>query len=192
MATNIDELIQETDKLDFDRNPTVNLLGFTVDLYSLYVNIFSILTITLSTYFLNKYYNIFSGHPSTNFFYAFFLGIVLFNIIFSSTKSGDVSFEQSKLEAVKSQLLFIMGIISIVVLFFHNIQDYTSDKKVVVLKVLVITFIINLVAIINVSVVQKGSIIRIVRKVKESLYLLIIYLTCIAFVYGFFYNKQTI
>jgi hypothetical protein len=189
MATNIDELIEETDPIDLDRNPTVEVFGFTVDLYSLYVNIFSILTITLSTYILNRYYGIFDKHRMAYFAYLFFLGITIFNIIFSSTKSGDVTFEQGKLQAIKDQLLFLLGILTIVVLFFHNIQEYAISDKSVVLKVFIITFIINLLSIINVNVVQKGSVIRIVRKVKESLYLLIIYLMCVAFVYGFFSRK---
>lgn len=191
MATNIDALIEEPDPINLERNPTLNIFGYTVDEFSLYTHIFSILTITLSTYFLNKYYKIFSNHRMTNFTYLFFLLVVIFNIIYSSTKTGDVTFEQAKLQAIKDQLLFIMGIMAITLLFFNNIQDYLSADKSIVMKIIVIAFIINLISIINISTVQKGAYVRIVRKVKESLYLLIIYLMSVAFVYGFFYKQKS-
>ncbi len=191
MATNIDALIEEPDPINLERNPTLNIFGYTVDEFSLYTHIFSILTITLSTYFLNKYYKIFSNHRMTNFTYLFFLFVVIFNIIYSSTKTGDVTFEQAKLQAIKDQLLFIMGIMAIALLFFNNIQDYLSVDKSIVMKIIVIAFIINLISIINISTVQKGAYVRIVRKVKESLYLLIIYLMSVAFVYGFFYKQKS-
>lgn len=186
MNTNIDKLINDSPPIELDSNPTFNLFGYTVDQYSLYTHIFSVLTITISTYLLNKYYRVFSESSFAKIAYFFFLGVVIFNIIFSSTKTGDVTFEQAKLQATKDQLLFVLGIIAVIVLFFHNIQHYVVRDKQTVFKLLAITFIIALVSIVDISTVQKPSYIRIVRKTKESLYLLILYMTCVAFAYGFF------
>lgn len=191
MATNIKELISEDSIGDINvettQNPTITFFGRKIDRNSFYTNLLQIILISVTSYLLNKYYNIFTRHKSLSLVYLGFVAYIFTNIFTSSIKSGDVLFEQSKLEKAQDSLLFMLGIISIIVVFFSNIVPYTINDKIV-MQVLVITFIINVVSLLNVSVRQRGEDIRIVRKIKESAYTLITYLLVVIFVYGFIYS----
>lgn len=186
MATNIKDLLESDISVKFQEDPDLSIFGTTVGAYTLYANLFSIFLITTATILLQRYYGILKNR-SLLVIYAIFVIYLIIDIFIGEKRSGDLLYEEGQLNRVKDNLLFIAGILVVILVFFNNISKYATNENVV-LQILVATFLFNIFAVLDVSTIHKSSYVHIVRRTKESIYTLIIYLIIITFVYGFFFK----
>jgi hypothetical protein len=184
MATNIKDLMESDDSVQFQRESTISLFGAKIGKYSLYSNLFGIFLITIATIIMHKTYGMFKNRALVAL-YAIFVGYLFFDIFISEKKTGDLLYEEGELGRVKDNLLFMAGILVVILVFFNNIAKYATNENVVI-QILVATFLLNIFAVLDVSTVHKSQYVQIVRRTKESIYTLIIYLIVTTFVYGFF------
>ena len=189
MATNINELIESDVNVQLTENPTYTVFGEKIDKVSTDVFIIAILLFTLIVFLLNKNFKIFSKYRSLMIIWILFVAFCIFNIFSSSTKSGDVLFEQEKYTIIQDNIVFMIGILTIIIFFFINIAKYLSDDQTII-KILMIIFIFNIISMVNISTVQRGDSIRLLRKSKEALYSIIIFMLILILTYGYFSMKQ--
>ena len=189
MATNINELIESDVNVQLTENSTYTVFGRKIDKVSTDVFIIAILLFTLIVFLLNKNFKIFSKYRSLMIIWILFVAFCIFNIFSSSTKSGDVLFEQEKYTIIQDNIVFMIGILTIIIFFFINIAKYLSDDQTII-KILMIIFIFNIISMVNISTVQRGDSIRLLRKSKEALYSIIIFMLILILTYGYFSMKQ--
>ena len=188
MATNINQLVESDVNIQLKENPTYIIFGEKIDKVSTDIFITAILLFTLIVFFINKNFKIFTKYRSLIIIWILFVMFAVFNIFSSSTKSGDVLFEQEKYTIIQDNIVFMIGILTIIIFFLINIAKYLSDDSTII-KILMIIFIFNIISMINISTVQSGDSIRFLRKAKEGLYAIIIFLLILILTYGYFSMK---
>jgi hypothetical protein len=191
MATNIKDLMESDISVKFQQDTTISLFGLKIGKYSLYANLFSIFLITIATIIMQKTYGMMFKNRALLILYGIFVSYLFFDIFIGEKKTGDLLYEEGELGRVKDNLLFMAGILVVILVFFNNISKYATHESVV-LQILVATFLLNIFAVLDVSTIHKSAYVHTVRRVKESIYTLIIYLVVITFVYGFFAKVSTL
>jgi hypothetical protein len=190
MATNIKDLMESDVSVKFQADTGISLFGTTIGSYSLYANLFSIFLITLATVVMHRSYGMFNNRALL-ILYGIFVTYLFVDIFIGEKKTGDLLYEEGQLNRVKDNLLFMAGILVVILVFFNNIAKYATNENIV-LQILVATFLLNIFAVLDVSTIHKSGYVHTVRRIKEAIYTLIIYLIVITFVYGFFAKVSTL
>ena len=173
------------ESVQLKKEATVFLFGKEVDKKTLIINGAFILFIILFSYILEKYFKIFSNN---NFNYIFLIFIVIYlyiNIYTASLYSADVVYESQTLIYTQDGITALLSICALMFSFFGNVAPYIRNNDIV-FKLLSICMIILAISSYTPNTTQTGDMKRLVRKVKENLFRVCMYLFMIIIVYSAF------
>ena len=173
------------ESVQLKKEATVFLFGREVDRNSLLINGVFILFIILFSYILEKYFKIFSNNKFNYIFLIFIVVYLYINIYTASLYSADVVYESQTLIFTQDGITALLSICALMFSFFGNVAPYIRNNDIV-FKLLSICMILLSISLYTPNTTQTGDMKRLVRKVKENLFRICVYIFMIIIVYSAF------
>ena len=159
----IKALISEGD--NFAKLPTIDIMGFKLDIESLIVVIIAL----IAWVFLWGAFDIFGAVSYGNVFFVLYIAISIFNLINSATDVPDVESERLQQSTQQS---FIQGGIAVFILAFVFLYNMELDPvyRSQVYRILILCLMVSCLAILIINVKNNSVNIRFIRKMQQMLY----------------------
>lgn len=190
MATSLKHLSETEESVHLKRDPTYKLFGMEVDVYSTIINTIFIIFTLIVSFYIQKSYKIFTNSKILIYVLIIFLLYLFINIFTASIYSADLVYESQTLIYTQDGIFVLLSICMILFAFFTNVSSYIHNDDIV-FKLLTICIILLAISLYTPNTTQSGRAKRLVRKIKENLYRVCIYLFIIIMIYGTFSKRIT-
>ena len=160
--------------IEFNLNKSYLIFGIEIDIISFYIIFIAMIFMTIMWYYLG----LFSSNPTNKIFYSIFMLFFFVQIFQSATLSGSISFEDSKSsDTDQMNATFLSSLVIMIALLNYTYKiDMNTNKKLI--SVVILSILLHTI----VSVKQNGDKIRLIRKIKQYFFNVVIF-TSIALIY---------